>query len=317
MKLLYSEIEPFNTFFLSACSDSAHQVYIEQCGNPDGIPVIFLHGGPCSGTKPDHRRFFNPEHYHIVLMDQRGCGRSLPYGLLENNHTDGILQDIENVRQQLEIDQWLLFGGSWGATLALLYAQRFPDSVQAMILRGVFLARSMDLDWFTGPCVGRIYPEKWQQLMACATDHSQFITDAYQTMMGTNIQAQQQVVKAWNEWGGQLALLQEYQEMEEPIEYTEKLLAQVRMEIHFAYHRYFLEDNQILKRCASIEYIPTTIIHGRNDLVCPIEAALTLKQHLPQAELTILPQSGHIASGEEMIDALVNATDRYVELRQK
>ncbi len=315
MKPLYPEIEPFNTFFIS--TDSMHQVYIEQCGNPNGIPVIFLHGGPCSGTKPDHRRFFDPNLYHIVLMDQRGCGRSLPYGLLEHNNTDAILQDIENLRQHLAIDQWLLFGGSWGATLALLYAQHFPKSVQAIILRGVFLARPLDLDWFTGPCVGRIYPEKWQQLMSCATGSDRFIADAYQGMMGGDIKIQQQLAKAWNEWGGQLALLQDYLEPEEPVEYTERMLIQVRMEIYFAYHRYFLKDNQILQHCDSIQTIPTLIIHGRNDLVCPVEAALTLKQHLPQAELTILPKSGHIASGDEMVDALVNATDRFANLCQK
>ena len=146
MKQLYPEISPFHTFYLQ--TESVHRVYVEQCGNPAGIPAIFLHGGPCSGTKPDHRRFFDPECYHIILMDQRGCGLSQPFGELAGNTTQDLLADMERIRQQLRIEQWLLFGGSWGGTLALLYAQQYPDRVLGMVLRGVFLARKMDMDWF-------------------------------------------------------------------------------------------------------------------------------------------------------------------------
>jgi len=167
MNTLYPEITPFHSFFLTTTSN--HRVYVEQSGNPAGIPVIFLHGGPCSGTKPDHRRFFNPERYQIILMDQRGCGLSTPFGELQHNTTQDLIADMEQIRQQLGIQQWLLFGGSWGGTLALLYAQQYPQTVSAMILRGVFLARQADMDWFLHPDngVSRIYPQRWQALQAC------------------------------------------------------------------------------------------------------------------------------------------------------
>ena len=156
MKTLYPEISPFHTFFLE--TGSKHSVYVEQSGIPEGIPVLFLHGGPCSGTKPDHRRFFNPEHYHIILFDKRGCGLSLPFGELENNTTQDLIDDMERIRQHLSIEQWMLFGGSWGAALALLYAQQHQDKVLGMIIRAVFLARLQDLEWFAKVGANLIYP---------------------------------------------------------------------------------------------------------------------------------------------------------------
>ncbi|MCK5355209.1 MAG: alpha/beta fold hydrolase, partial [Methyloprofundus sp.] len=164
MKSFYPEIEPFNTFFLE--TQSQHQVYVEQSGNPDGIPVVFLHGGPCSGTRPGQRCFFDPELYHIILFDQRGCGLSLPFGELDNNTTQDLIEDMERIRGQLNIKQWLLFSGSWGSTLALLYAQQFTDAVAGMIIRGVFLARQQDLDWFVREGASRIYPVQYQNLLA-------------------------------------------------------------------------------------------------------------------------------------------------------
>ena len=163
MKYFYPEISPFHEFFLEA--GDIHRVYVEQSGNPAGIPVVFLHGGPCSGTKPDHRRFFDPERYHIILLDQRGCGKSQPFGELRENSTQDLLADLELIRAGLGIRQWLLFGGSWGGTLALLYAQQFPERVLGMILRGVFLARRADMDWFLGHGVNHIYPQQWQALL--------------------------------------------------------------------------------------------------------------------------------------------------------
>ncbi len=307
MKLLYPEISPFSTFFLE--TDSLHRVYVEQSGNPAGIPVIFLHGGPCSGTKPDHRRFFNPERYHIILMDQRGCGQSTPFGELQGNNTQALLADMESLRARLRIGQWLLFGGSWGATLALLYAQQYPQFVAGLILRGVFLARQSDMEWFLQNGVNRIYPQRWHDLLQAVgakpvEDVLQKLCDA---VFGSDPEAARLAARQWQIWGGQVALGSEFSLNDEPIE--EMSVKQVQMELHYAKNNYFLAENQILENCAILQDIPTIIIHGQNDLTCPLEAGWRLHQALPQAKYVVLPNSGHVAKGDEMIDALVSATD--------
>lgn len=316
MKTHYPQIEPFHSFFLA--TNSLHSIYVEQSGNAQGIPVIFLHGGPCSGTKPDHRRFFNPQEYHIILMDQRGCGRSLPFGEIEGNTTQDLIDDMERIRKQLNIAQWLLFGGSWGSTLTLLYAQQYSENVLGMVIRGVFLARQMDSDWFIKDGVGRIYPEKWQQLQACIPDGSRgnLIKDLYNAVFGEDEVTSRRVAKAWMEWGGQVALLHDYQENDEIVHVSEKTVQQVQMELYYAQNNYFIDENQILNNCDNLQHIPAIIIHGRNDLVCPIEAGLSLSKALPNAEFIILPNAGHIASGNEMVDVLVNAADQMVGLIQ-
>ena len=315
MKTLYPDLEPFNHFFLQ--TNSKHSVYVEQSGNPRGIPVIFLHGGPCSGTKPGHRCFFNPEKYHIILMDQRGSGQSQPYGEIENNTTQDLINDMESIREHLNIKKWLLFGGSWGGSLTLLYAQQHTEKVTGMIIRGIFLARQRDADWFINEGAGSIYPEKWQELLSSATiqAESDLVTTLYEAVFGTDEVAKKRVAKAWINWGGQVALLQDFQE-EESSQITKKMVQQVQMEMHYALNKYFITENQILSDCSKLTDIPSVIIHGRNDLVCPMEAGLSLHKALPHAEYIVLPYSGHIAKGEEMLDALVNATDKMVELIQ-
>lgn len=313
MKTLYSEIIPYHTFFLE--TGSQHAVYVEQSGNPDGIPVIFLHGGPCSGTKPDHRRFFNPEYYQIILFDQRGCGLSLPFGELENNTTQDLIDDMERIRQNLGIDQWLVFGGSWGAALALLYAQQHQDRVVGMIIRAVFLVRQQDFDWFSKEGVNRIYPEQWQRLLESIPKQGRedLVQELCAVLWGEDEVAQRRVVKEWMAWGGQVALGNDYKPGSQSDHVTDKMVKQVQMELHYARHNYFINENQILENCAILTNIPTIIIHGRQDLVCPIEAGMKLHQALPQADYVILPNAGHIAQGFEMIDALVAATDHFAE----
>ena len=315
MKTLYPELTPFNTFYLQA--NSSHKVYVEQSGNPRGIPVIFLHGGPCSGTKPSHRCFFNPKKYHIILMDQRGCGLSEPYGEIAHNTTQDLINDMESIREFLKIDKWILFGGSWGGTLALLYAQAHVENVLGMIIRGVFLARQKDADWFIKEGAGNIYPEKWQQLISSVSvkKNEDFVTALHNSVFSINEVVKKNTVKAWMEWGGQVALLQDYQDNTAE-DVTDKMIQQVQMEMHYAQHKYFIKENKILDNCNLLLNIPTVIIHGRNDLVCPMEAGLSLYQALPQAEYIVLPNAGHIAKGDEMIDALVNATDKMIELIQ-
>lgn len=313
MRVLYPEITPYQIFFLETAGK--HKVYVEQSGNPNGIPVLFLHGGPCSGSKPDHRRFFHPERYRIILFDQRGCGNSLPFGELENNTTQDLLDDMERIRQQLQIEQWVLFGGSWGATLTLLYAQKYPNIVSAMIIRGVFLARQKDLDWFAKEGAGRIYPEQWQRLVSCVArvDPEQLIPALQAALWGENERIRQRVVKEWLAWGAQVALAQAYRPESDLEPVTEKMLKQVRMEMHYAFHHYFLTENQILEHCDKVQAIPSVIIHGRNDLMCPMEAAMRLYEALPHADYIVLPNAGHIAQGDDMIDALVAATDKIAQ----
>jgi proline iminopeptidase len=318
MLKLFPEIQPFHTFYLD--TGSRHLVYVEQSGNPDGLPVIFLHGGPCSGTRPDHRRFFHPEKYHIILFDQRACGLSLPYGELENNTTQDLLEDMERIRNLLGIEKWILFGGSWGATLALLYAQQFARRVEAMILRGTFLARQKDMNWFLEAGAGRIYPEQWHRLKkSLPGSKKQCILDRiFEGLWGEDEVARLRVAREWDSWGSQVALGVEYQVLQNERHVCQRLLMQVRMELHYAINHYFIEENQVLKNCYKISDIRAVIIHGRNDFVCPVEAGFSLYRALPGAEFIVLPDAGHVAQGEQMIDALVKATENiYAEISER
>jgi proline iminopeptidase len=309
MRSLYPAIEPTSAYAIEV--GRHHQLYVEECGNPHGVPVVFLHGGPGSGCRPYHRSFFDPERYRIVLFDQRGAGRSVPNGDLTDNNTDELVADLERVRIHLGIDRWVLFGGSWGATLVLLYAQRHPARVLGMILRGVFLARQRDLEWYMVDGANRIYPECWSNLIR----HSEArtltaITNTFHKLLhGKDELAKLRFAKAWTLWGAQLTLGDDVDPSDIDNRSPASLLLQVGIELHYARNRYFLEDNQVLDHCDRMPRVPTLIVHGRNDLVCPPEAAVTLHQHLPGSELRIVPRAGHAASTPEIIDALVTATD--------
>lgn len=312
MKFLYSEISPFHVFWLD--TGGVHQVYVEQSGNPAGIPVIFLHGGPCSGTKPDHRRFFDPSRYHIILLDQRGCGQSLPFGELDGNTTQDLLEDMERVRVQLRIEQWLLFAGSWGGTLALLYAQQFPTRVSGMILRGVFLARQADMRWFLQDGVNRIYPQRWQEMLDAvgASSGDEVLARLCEAIFDDDQARAEGAALHWQLWGGQVALGAAFDEV--GVQVNDRAVKQVRMELHYARNHYFIAENQILQNCELLQHIPTMIIHGQNDLTCPLEAGWRLHKALPNADYRVLPNAGHVAKGDEMIDALVDAADRMAAL---
>ncbi|ESS71703.1 putative proline iminopeptidase Pip [Methyloglobulus morosus KoM1] len=314
MKNLYPEISPYRTFFLD--TGSQHAVYVELSGNGDGIPVVFLHGGPCSGTKPDHRRFFNPGLYQIILFDQRGCGQSLPFGELAYNTTQDLIDDMERIRVRLGIKKWLVFGGSWGGALGLLYAQQHQDKVLGLIIRGVFLARQQDMEWFVTLGANRIYPEQWQCLVDCVPKDARnnLVGELWNAINGENTAIKAKVAKEWQAWNGQLAMGKAYQPQNPNEPVSDAMIEQVRMEIHYACHHYFIEENQVIENCGGLQNIPTTIIHGRYDLVCPMEAGLSLHHALPRAEFIVLPNAGHVAQHEEMIDALVSATDRFADL---
>jgi proline iminopeptidase len=310
MRTLYPDLAPFKTFHLAVTA--GHALYVEQSGNASGIPVLFLHGGPCSGTRPSHRQFFNPDFFHIILFDQRGCGQSKPFGKIQGNTTADLITDLETIRKHLSIDTWVLFGGSWGAALALLYAQQYKERVDALVLRGVFLARRQDMDWFIVEGANKIYPELFEDLLAALPEHAvnERVESLYKTVFGTDHQAAIKAAKAWALWGNQLALGADYSADDEGVD-AEKLLAQVKMELHYAQNNYFIEENQILNQCGTLTDIPAVIIHGRQDLVCPLEAGWELARALPQADFKVLPAAGHIAQGEAMVDALVTAMDDF------
>jgi proline iminopeptidase len=309
MKPLYPEIDPFATHSFAR---DGHRIHVEECGNPHGFPALFLHGGPGSGCKAYHRGFFDPGLYRIALLDQRGCGRSTPPGALHHNTTADLLSDIEHIRRHLGADQWLIFAGSWGVTLALLYAQAHPSKVAGLILRGTFLARRRDLDWFVGENgVRQIYPDTWAHLSSQLPDDGRAdpVAALHRILTGDDELAQRRAARAWEQWGGQVALGEAFDPRALNGHVASQDVVQARIELHYAANRYFIDENLILDQCHRIRHIPTTIIHGRRDLVCPVESAWSLHQRLPDSALRILPQAGHIASTDDMIDALVSATD--------
>jgi len=307
MKPLFPPLEPYATYQLKV--DSVHSLYVEECGNRMGLPVVFLHGGPASGCRPDHRRFFDPEKYRIVLFDQRGAGRSTPRGEICVNTTQDLVEDMESIRRQLDIDRWLLFGGSWGAALALLYASRYLDRVCGLVLRGSFLARPQDLDWFLGHGANRVYPEQWQRLLQCVTEEERqdLLGALHRRIDGNDELARRRVAREWDAWGRRVSLGSDFSSPETEASASD-LVGKVRVEMHYAVNSYFLRENQLLEDCLNICGIPIILLHGRYDLVCPVEAGYTLNRALPESRLEVLPNAGHIARGEEMVDALVRAT---------
>jgi proline iminopeptidase len=311
---LYPELDAFSENDLK--SNSGHSVYYEQAGNEKGIPVVFLHGGPGSGCSENHRRYFNPEKYHIILLDQRGCNRSTPSGLVENNSTQEILNDIESIRIELGIKQWLLFGGSWGATLALLYAEQYSDHVSGVVLRGTFLARQCDFDWFAKSGVNRIFPDYWQEFISYfkEEERNNFIEILHRQIFSNDKTVQLHAAKTWALWAGRVVTHSLTSEYVLEIEDENILINEVKIEMHYAKNKYFISENQILENISKIPDVPVTIIHGRKDLTCLPESSWAVHKNLPQSKLVIVPDAGHLASEPSMIDALISATDDMADL---
>lgn len=311
-KLLFPPREPFAKHFLDV--GDGHTIYVEQCGNPDGIPVIILHGGPGGGSSPAMRRFFDPARYHFILFDQRGCGRSKPHARIENNTTWHLVDDIERIRAFLTIDRWIVFGGSWGATLALIYAQEHPDVVRHLVLRGVFLATQAELDWFYGGGAGKFFPELWSRFTAAIPEeeHGNLIA-AYNKRLFTGNQTQDiRYARIWAGWENALATIRTTgQASSAPSQYA---LAFARLENHFFMNRAFLDhDGYILRNMDKIAHIPGDIVHGRYDMVCPPASAQALADHWPAARLQMIPMAGHALSEPGIGLALLRVMNRLAQ----
>lgn len=311
MRTLYPEIQPNHEYRVS--TDDGHTLYVEESGNPSGIPVLFIHGGPGGGCAPTHRRFFNPDRYRIILFDQRGCGLSTPHASLERNTTDALVSDMERIRELLDIEQWLLFGGSWGSTLGLIYAQTHPDNIYGLILRGIFLCREQDIGWFYQRGASAIFPDFWSDYLAPIpeNEHHDLLNAYHRRLTSDNELIRMAAAKAWSVWEGRCSTLDPHPDVVEHFSDPHFALAMARIESHYFVNGAFLRPNQILENCNLIRTIPTTIVHGRYDMVCPVEQAFALYNQLPQAELHIVRDAGHSAFEPGIIDNLVNTTDHF------
>lgn len=308
MRLLYPELGPYAEHRLDV--EPPHTLYVEESGNPDGIPVLFVHGGPGAGCAAFNRRFFDPECYRIILFDQRGAGRSEPHAALENNNTQALVADMETIRERLGIDRWMLFGGSWGSTLALVYAETHPERVLGMVLRGIFLCRRRDIDWFYQDGASRVFPEYWQDFIAPVAENRRhdLVSAYYELLTGDNELARMSAAKAWSVWEGRTATLRLNEGLEQHFSEPHLALSLARIEAHYFKHDAFLEPDQLLRDAGRLGGIPGVIIHGRYDMICPAENAYALHQAWPDAELQIIRDCGHSATEPGLVDALVRAT---------
>lgn len=309
---LYPALEPYNSGLLKV--SDLHQVYYEECGNPKGIPVFFVHGGPGGGIVPLYRQFFDPKFYRIVLFDQRGCGKSLPYASLQENTTWDLVEDMEKIRKKLKIKKFLLFGGSWGSTLSLAYATQYPKNLLGMILRGIFLCRPMELHWFYEEGASYIFPEIWENYLLPLSQNEQKkkIHSYYKKLTGKDKKLSLEAARAWSIWEGSTSKL--VPELKHIHHYGDPhfALAFARIECHYFYHKaFFKTDNYLLEQAKKYQHLPGIIIQGRYDMVCPMKSAWDLHQAWQKAEFIILDRSGHSCTEKDMIKELVKACEKF------
>ena len=311
---LFPAIEPFNTGYMER---GCHEIYYEQCGNSNGKPAVFLHGGPGGGGSTTVRRFFNPERYHIVIFDQRGCGRSKPHGCLEQNTTWDLVEDIETLKNKLGFEKWLVFGGSWGSTLSLAYSQTYPKSVSEMVLRGIFMLRKKELDWFYQEGASNIFPEAWEKFLE-PIDISQrddLMSAYHEIFKSDNTEKKLNAAIAWSRWEGSTSSLSYNPDMADSFSDPRFALAFALIENHYFVNKGFLEhENQLIESGIDIiRNIPTTIVQGRYDIVCPMTTAWELSKNWPEANLIVAPSSGHTAFEKEITHELIKATEEFAK----
>ncbi|MCI2400090.1 prolyl aminopeptidase [Aliiroseovarius subalbicans] len=311
---LFPRVEPFARRMLDV--GDGHQVYYEQVGNPDGIPVVVLHGGPGGGCSPTMRQFFNPDLFHVILFDQRGCGRSRPHASIKANTTWHLIEDIEEIRRAVGVDRWIVFGGSWGATLALIYAQTHPNRAAWLVLRGIFLATPGELDWFYGGGAGQFWPDLWQRFVDLVPEEERgdLITAYSKRLFSGDRSVEVTFAKAWTAWENALASIDNNgATMDSPAEYAR---AFARLENHYFVNNAFLDDSQqILKNMVRIAHVPGTIVQGRHDMICPPHMAWRLHKSWPTSEFRMIPKAGHALSEPGIASELVRTMNKLARQR--
>jgi proline iminopeptidase len=312
----YPPIEPYDSGYLEV--GDGHEVYYEQSGNPTGKPALFVHGGPGGGGDVNARRFFDPARYRIVVFDQRGSGRSRPHASLEANTTWHLVADMERLRQHLSVDRWLVFGGSWGSTLALAYAQAHPVAVSELVLRGIFLLRPLELTWFYQSGASLIFPEQWQRFLAPIppAERHDLLGAYHRRLLSSDSAVRLEAARTWSIWEGATSSLQPNPKREEEFGSPEFALAFARIEAHYFVNRgFFAHENQLLDGVDKIRTIPAVIVHGRYDVVCPIDTAWQLHRRWPEADFRIVADAGHSAFEPGIMAELIAATDRFATRR--
>lgn len=311
MRKLFPDIAPYATHRLAV--DAPHELYLEECGSPKGVPVLFVHGGPGSGCEAYHRRFFDPTVYRIVLFDQRGAGRSTPHAALELNTTVHLVADMERIREKLGIEKWMLFGGSWGSTLALVYAETHPERVLALVLRGIFLCRRWEIRWFYQDGASHVFPDHWEEFVAPIpeTERHDLVGAHYRRLTGSDEVARMASAKAWSIWEGRTATLLPNKSVIDHFSSPHTALSLARIEAHYFAHDSFLAHDQILRDAWKLKSIPGVIVHGRYDMCCPVQNAWELHRAWPEGRLEIIPDAGHSASEPATVHALVSATAEF------
>jgi proline iminopeptidase len=315
-RTLYPAIEPYRSGWLRV--SPLHEIYWEESGNPKGKPALFVHGGPGAGADPRSRRFFDPKRYRIVVFDQRGCGRSRPHASLEDNTTWHLVADIERLRTFLGIERWLVFGGSWGSTLALAYSQAHPRRVSELVLRGIFMLRKWEIDWFYQDGAGALFPDRWENYLAAIPrrEHGDLVRAYYRRLTSPNRATRVRAARAWSIWEAATShLIMDDANIDKWGE-EDFAVAVARIECHYFVNKGFLRrEDQLLRGVARIRHIPSVIVQGRYDVVCPIRTAWDLHRRWPEADFRVVPDAGHSALEPGNTHELVSATDRYARAR--
>ncbi len=315
MRELYPPIEPYNDGYLQV--SDIHTIYFEESGNREGKPVIFLHGGPGGGITPMYRQYFDPQKWRIVIFDQRGCGKSKPYAELRENTTWHLVNDIEKLRQYLKIDKWVVFGGSWGSTLSLAYSQTHPQSCKGLILRGIFMLRQKELQWFYQQGTSYIYPDAWEKYLQPIPkdERDDLISAYYRRLTSENDEIRLEAAKAWSVWEGSTSKLLPSEETSKRFGEDEFAEAFARIECHYFVNKgFFQSENQLINNVNKIRHLPAVIVQGRYDVVCPMITAWELHQVWPQAEFIVVPDAGHSMTEPGIKSSLLEATDKFSNL---
>ncbi len=312
-RTLYPEFEPYKSGHLDV--GDRHSLYWELSGNPDGKPVVFLHGGPGGGSSPAHRRQFDPASYNILVFDQRGCGKSTPYASLEANTTWHLVEDIERLRVEVaQVDKWMVFGGSWGSTLSLAYAQKYPERATELVLRGIFLFQQYEIDWlYREGGASAVYPDKWDEFVAPIPDEERGdLVQAYRRRLTSDdADERQRAARAWSKWEAETVTMLPRPEVIDEFTSPEKAVAIARIENHYMATRGWFEEGQLLRGAGKLRGIPGVIVQGRHDSCTPPRAAWELKQAWPEVDLQIVPDAGHLYDEPGILDGLIRVTERF------